>query len=419
MSKNHKNGQKSGLNRRQFMTQSTLGAMALGTSGLWAPRVFGAEETAPSKVLAIFLPGGCDGTRLFANTLLATGTGAFGVTPTSGVALNPTETDPANKVTVDVMFNQLNPFAKSHFGVVGVAHGITAHGPAKAAHFTAAGKSGILSLASAMGGSGSIKCAAVGAELPFGPTAAVGGVTIQQINDMQSTIDALGGGVPDPTMPGRDLAAAGIAGSLAMSAETFQGNPDSMITVASGYKVAQETLKKPKQAFNPEELKAAYNLTSTAVTSMMAKMAAAELMFASGTNVVTIVDGGGAQWDTHGDTTGARARGAFQTRILPALKLFTDRNITETAPFNIHVMIFGDFNRSAPGSDHAGTSSVAVIGPRIKQGSTGNVDAQIRLPAGTAGTDGLWGLMGHLSGGPSVATAVVPAGNPHTRLVKA
>jgi len=392
-----------------------MGAMTLGANGLWVPSSQAAVANAPSAVVVIFLSGGCDGSRYWAGAGLTAGAGAFGVTTATTSILNPTETDATNKVAIDKIFDTLSPFVKAHFGVVGVAHGITAHGPARAAHYTAAGKSGLLSLASAIGGTGSIKCAAVGAELPAGPTAAVNGVTIQQINDIQATIDALGGGAPDPTMPKRDIAADSIAGTEAMSKGTLEGNVDSLVTVGNAYKVAQASLRKPPQQFNPAELKTAYGLQSTAITTFMAKMAAAELMINAGTNVVSIVDAGG--WDSHGDTTGARVRGAFGSRIMPGLKLFTDRMIKEDSNIAVHVVIMGDFNRSAPGADHAGTSSVAVIGPKIKTGSTGNVDAQIRLPAGTPTMDGLWGLLGQISGGDSVAKLVVPGGNPHTRLV--
>jgi len=365
----------------------------------------------------VFLTGGCDGSRYWAGAGLSAGAGAFGVTPATVSVLNTAETDMTNRVATDKLFDPLSPFVKAHFGVVGVAHGITAHGPARTAHFTAGGRSGLLSLASAMGGDASIKMAAVGAELPAGPTAAVNGVSIQQILDMADTLKALGAGAPDPTLPKRDIAAAAIAGTEAMSQATVTGNKDSLVTVGNGYKVAQSALKKTTAGFNPQELMTAYALTGTVVNTMNAKFAAAELMVRTGTNVVSIVDAGG--WDSHGDTTGARVRGAFGSRIFPALKIFLDRMVKEDAELNIHVAIMGDFNRSAPGADHAATSSVAVIGPKIKTGSTGNVDTRIALPQGTPTMDGLWGFLAHISGGDAVAKAVVPGGMPmaHARLV--
>jgi hypothetical protein len=88
-----------------------------------------------------------------------------------------------------------------------------------------------------------------------------------------------------------------------------------------------------------------------------------------------------------------------------------------TAQSNVTVVIFGDFARSLPGSDHASVTAATVIGPNVKLGTTGKVDANVGLPGGTPGVNGLWGYVA------AVAKAPAPVvqgfgGNPHTAISK-
>jgi hypothetical protein len=400
---------KNNISRRDLikLTAGTTGAMALGgmVPGILTPEAL-AQTATQSAVLVVFLPGGYN--ALFGSADSFSGAGTFGVTNANMLNLG-------NGLVVDTSFNTLGAFAKANMATVGVAHGIAAHGSAKAAQFTLGNVSPVLTLAAGMGGSGSIKAANVGTEMAPGPRTAVGGASLQQITDMQSTIDALGGGAPDPTMPKREFAAKGITAAEQMSMSRLTGNPDSLESMSQGYKAAFDTLSKPAQPFNAQELMTAYRLQGTAVNNMMAKFAAAELMIRSGANVVTAVAGGGLSWDTHGDTSGQRARQRFNQEIMPGLKIFTDRMVS--AQSNVTVVIFGDFARSLPGSDHASVTAATVIGPNVKLGSTGKVDANVGLPGGTPGVNGLWGYVAAVAKAPP---AVVQGfgGNPHTAISK-
>jgi hypothetical protein len=400
---------KSNISRRDLikLTAGTTSALALGgmVPGIMTPEAL-AQTATQSAVLCVFLPGGCN--ALFGSADSFSGAGTFGVTNANMLNLG-------NGLVVDSTFNTLGAFAKANMASVGVAHGIAAHGSAKAAQFTVGNVSPVLTLAAGMGGSGSIKAANVGAEMAPGPGTAVSGTSLQQITDMKSTIDALGGGAPDPTMPKREFAAKGITAAEQMSQQRLKGNPESLVSMTNGFKAAFDTLSKPAQPFNAQELMTAYNLTGTTVNTMMAKFAAAELMIRSGTNVVTAVAGGALAWDTHGDTSGARARQRFAAEIMPGLKVFTDRMVSANS--NVTVVIFGDFARSLPGSDHASVSVATVIGPNVKLGTTGKVDANVGLPGGTPGVNGLWGYVA------TVAKAPAPVvqgfgGNPHTAISK-
>ncbi len=401
---------KSDISRRDLfkLSATATGAMALGgmvAPGIWTPEAL-AQGGEKAAVVVIFLPGGYN--ALFASASSFAGAGTFGVTAANQLNLG-------NDLVVDSTFNTLGAFAKGHMASVGVRHGIAAHGAAKPAQFTVNNVSPVLTMASGMGGSGSIKAANVGAEIVPGPGTTVGGVSLQQITDMQSTIDAMGGGAPDPTMPKRDFAAKGLAGSQAMSSKRLDGNPVSLESVKNGYKAGIETLVKPAEPFNAQELMTAYKLTATAVNSMPAKFAAAELMIRSGTNVVTMVDGGALNYDTHGDTSGARARQKVAQTVMPGLKTFTDRMLN-LPDRNVVIVMFGDFARSLPGSDHASITVATVMGKYVKVGTSGKTDANVGLPDGTPTVPGLWGMVSAAAKAP---TAVVQGmgGNPHTNLV--
>src|SRR6478735_9017742 len=201
------------INRRDLfkLTAGTTGAMAIGgvIPGIWTPEAL-AQGAAQSAVLVVYLNGGYN--ALFSSADSFSGAGTFGVTNTNMLNLG-------NGLVVDTAFSTLGAFAKANMAAVGVAHGIAAHGAAQTAQFTSNANNPVMLLASGMGGSGSIKAANVGAEMAPGPKTAVNGTSLQQITDMKSTIDALGGGTPDPTMPKREIAAKGITAAEIMSAQ--------------------------------------------------------------------------------------------------------------------------------------------------------------------------------------------------------
>jgi hypothetical protein len=400
---------KNDFSRRDLIkvTAGISGVMAVGNMvpGILSSEALAQTTDSKSAILVVYLQGGYN--ALFGSADSFSGAGTFGVT-------NANQLNLGNGLVVDNSFATLSAFAKANMATVGVAHGIAAHGAARTAQLTVGNQNPVLMLAAGMGGSGSIKAANVGAEMIAGLQTAVSGTSLQQITDMKSTIDALGGGPLDPTMPKRELAAKAIAAAEMMSQSHLQGNPQSLSSMTNGYKAAFDTLVKPAQAFNAQELMTAYGLTGSAVTTdFKSKFAAAELMIRSGANVVTTVSNGG--WDSHGDVTGARVRQKFTAEILPGLKTFTDRMVNANS--NVTVVIFGDFARSLPGSDHASVTVATVIGPNVKLGTTGKVNAQVGLPAETPGSNGLWGLLATLAKAPA-ATVQTFGGNPHSAISK-
>lgn len=390
------------LSRRDLLKLSAglSGAAALGALAPM-PSIFNptaqAQEGKRSAVLVVFLEGGYNAIFTSANSF--SGSGAFSVSDNNVLNLG-------NGLVVDRSLSVLSNFTKSHMATVGVRHGVSDHGGAPRVQFTVQNQNPLMMLAAAMGGNGSIKCANVGGEFAPGPKRAVSGVSLQQIVDMQSTIDALGGGVKDPTMPDRAFAAKGILSAQNMSGQRLQGNPESLESVKDGYQAAFETLIKPAKPFDPKELLRAYNLNGTSVRSMAAKFAAAELMIRSGTNVVSALS---RNWDTHGDRSGNIARRMFNDQILPGLKVFTDRMVNEEN--NVTVIVLGDFARSLPGSDHASVTSATIIGPNVKVGTTGKVSESVGLPGGSPSVDGMWGLISALANAP--AAVQMFGGNPH------
>ncbi len=232
-----------------------------------------------------------------------------------------------------------------------------------------------------------------------------GGVTLQRILDMQSTIAALGG-APDATAPDREIAAKAIGMSQAMSARQLTTSPVSLVTTREGYDSAVETLQKPVQVFNFNEMAADYGLPqtngnyTTRVDSFNAKMAAAELMVRAGTNVVVINDGG---WDTHGDRTATNVRTMMNNRILNGtqngrggLRKFIAR-MMNIPDYNVVVAILGDFARSLPGSDHASALSATVIGKYVRVGTTGRMSASVNLPNGGPSVPQFWAYLAKVS----------------------
>lgn len=397
------------INRRDLLKISAgaSGALAMGSIGIGA-HPFGpkarAQEGKPSAVLVIFLQGGYNAlfgsADSFANR-------SFGVNNTNMLALS-------NGLVVDSTFNTLGAYAKANLATAGIAHGIPIHPQAQAAQFTVGAQNPVISLAAALGGSGSIKCVNVGTEEIPGPRNAVNGVSLQKIVNMQTTIDTLGGGAQDPTMPDRAIAAQGIAASHSSSKAEIEGNSNSLSSAVTAYDVAIKTLSKPSQPFNPQTLQTAYGLNGTAITNFNSRIAAAELMIRAGANVVSIVNVG---WDTHGDTTGARVRTKFTNEILPGLKTFTDRMLTEQSEYNITVLILGDFARSLPGSDHATVTVATVMGHNVKQGTTGKVDASVGFLGPTPTVGGFWGYVAAIAGAPK-STVDTFGGNQHQSISK-
>jgi hypothetical protein len=378
----------SGFSRRGFLKGlAAVGGAAVGSripGASWIPEAHAAGE--PAAVVIVHFIGGYNSIFGSAKELQ----GSFGVTAGN-------YTDLGGGVSLDnTMANSFSAFVKQHAAVVGVRHQQSAHGPAQVALWSYNGQNAGLHLASAMGGSASIKAAVVGGTLKGNlPRTAVGGVSFQAITDMATTIDALGGGAPNPRVPDRGIAVSGMTNAEKMSANALQGSPESLESLTNGYKAAIDTLKQPVQQFNYDQLKTAYTLgNSTAVTTFKAKLAAAELMVRAGTNVVTLFDEG---WDSHGDSSGNEVRNKMTGYVLTPLNMFLNRMVADTTR-NVTVVLMGDFARSRPNSGHQPNLSALVLGRNLKTATTGKVNSDVVLPANTPSTQGLWSLLQTVSG---------------------
>lgn len=396
---------RNGFSRRGFLKGlAAVGGAAVGAripGASWIGEAQAATE--PTSVLFLHFIGGYNAIFASAQQLQ----GSFGVTAGNYTALG-------GGLSVDNTFaNSMSAFVKNHMAGVGVRHGISSHPGAQSALWTQGGGNAGLVLANSIGGKASIKAAVVGGGLDADmPKGAVGGTSFQSITDMQKTIDALGGGAPDPRVPDRGIAASGMTNADKMSANAIAGSPASLDSLANGYKAAIDTLKQPVQQFDFAELKTAYKLgNGTAVRSFASKLAAAELMIRSGTNVVTLLDGG---WDTHGDDNGSVVRNKMTSYVLAPLNTFFTRMVQDPNR-NVIVVMMGDFSRSLPGSNHQPNLTATVIGKYVKQGSTGRVNADVALPATAPGIQGLWSYVSAVA-----KTADKPFGNnQHPSLVLA
>ncbi len=401
------------MNSNRFSRRSLIQATGAVAGGLAASRMmtgdglisrtaFGQAAGEKSALLVVYLSGGYN--ALFGSADSFAGAGTFGVAAGNQKALG-------GGLVIDApTYGTLPQFALDHISTVGIRHGITAHGAAQNANFSDGTRSYGLRLASMMGGDGAIKAVNLGGQMMPGARPAEGGVSLQQVNDMKSTIAALGG-AQDATIPDRKIGAAGLTAAQAMSADRLAANPTMMTGMRDGMQSGIDTLLKPVQAFNYAAMATAYGMqaTATAVNSFSSKIAAAELMITAGANFAIAVDGG---WDTHGDRTGANVRNMMNTRILPPLKTFINRMVNDPTR-NVVIAIFGDFNRSLPGSDHASALNATVIGRYVKPGTTGKVSANVQLPAGTPSVPGFWSYLAR-----TLKVSGEPFGtNPHTSIL--
>lgn len=392
--------------RRWFLQAASIGTGLVVGTRLAGTSLLGRAAAAtpePTSIVTIWLDGGLN--AIFTGADAFSGT-AFGVTANNVTAMG--------AVIVDNAVGNAIPAAiRGQVASVGIRHGISDHGNAQRSMFASAGKSAPLVLANAIGGNAAIKAAVVGGStLPGGGNPApVGGVSLQPVNDMKATIEAVAGAAPAANTVDREGAAKGMIAAQAMSKNATAKNATSLASVNQGLDSSIATLQKPVQPFNVQEFNTAYRLNGTAVNNFAAKMAAAELMVRSGTGYVAAIDGG---WDSHGDAQGTSVRNMFTQRIATPLQTFLTRVVAGGAgDRNVIVALIGDFSRSLPGSDHQANLSALVIGKKFKNATTGKTDARVSLPAGTPSIDGFWSL---LAAAAKVDTNPFGA-NPHTTLL--
>ncbi len=391
----------SGFSRRGFLKALAVASgAAVGTrlaGGSFIGNALAAGE--PTSVVIIHFIGGYNAIWSSAAPLV----GSFGVAAGNF-------TDLGNGVTADtILAGAYSPFVSQHVATIGVNHGQSSHGGARKSLWDQGGGSCYgHTLAAAIGGAASNKALIAGAQDVKGdrPTTPVNGVAYQNVLDMRSYLDSIGGKGPGPRDPARGIALAGITGAQAMSKNSLDGSPGSLLGLRQGYADAVSTLKLPPATINLPALQTAYGLgATTSISSFASKMAAAELFVESGTNVVSIFENG---WDTHGDNNGATVRTKMAPMMAP-LKTFLDRMVTATATRNVVVCLMGDFARSLPGSNHQPNLSATVIGKYVQRGTTGRVDAKVGVVAGTPSSPGLWS---YLAAAGKVATNPFGA-NPH------
>jgi hypothetical protein len=397
---------RSGFSRRGFLKGvAAVGGAAIGTRIAGRELIGDAQAASPPDtfVLIIHLVGGFN--ALFPSAGSFMGAGTFGVTAGN-------VRDLGNGQIVDRgLYDGLGAYAVGNTASVGFRHGSSSHGTARGLVQNTNNQSGGLVLADAMGGNGSLKAVSLGGDvLAETMKTPVNGTSWQSIRDMQTTINAIGGGAPNPRLPDRGITLGGVQGADDMSKDHIARHAKSLASLKNGFNSAIDTLKQPKRQFSFADLSTAYQLNNnTAVRDFKSKMAAAELMAFAGTNVAYIGDGG---WDTHGDRTGTTVRNKMNAMV-PFMKTFLDR-MSAVPNSNPVIAIVGDFSRSLPGSDHAPGLSAFVVSRNAKQGTTGATDANVRLPANTPTSAGFWSYLAAIT---KSGTSAFGA-NPHTAITK-
>ncbi len=141
------------MNRRGFLRTLGLGGGALLGSRIAGPGLFSEAHAAtePASVVIINFIGGYNAIFSSADSLQ----GSFGVTGANFTKFGPVAMD-------NSLANALTPFAETHVATIGVRHGIASHAAARTAMYSVGGESTALRLASAMGGSSTIKAACIG-----------------------------------------------------------------------------------------------------------------------------------------------------------------------------------------------------------------------------------------------------------------
>ena len=375
------------VSRRSWL--KGLGAIA-GASAV--SRFIGEAKAAPggkAAVVSIFFEGGFNACFTSADSFA--GSGAFGCSNSNIKNLG-------NGLVVDAStIGSLGDWAIGHMAAIGNHHGSTDHPSAVRNNFTDGGASFPVQLAAAMGGEAAFKAVALG-NLPMaGPSSAINGVSHQLLRTMEDCETALGLGPADPARATRSGSANALKHAQKMSQKAIDANPSSLSFAKDAYATDIDSLSKAPLAIDTGRIASAYGASSSGeLGSLGQKLAAAELMLRSGTNVITLST---PNWDSHGDRSGSQVRTRMAKEIIPALKTFFSRlrGDSDLAAMNVSVILHGDFARSLPSSDHAPALSALVVGPNVKVGTTGKVSANVTLPAGTGASKEMWSYMAALT----------------------
>ena len=383
-----------GHSRRGFLKRLAVGAGALGASSLPGINLLGgkAEAAGEAEAPALFilnLIGGYN--ALFGSAGSFTGSGSFGC-----ATGNVKKVGTSNLIVDNRTLGSLSATTLNKMASIGVNHGITSHPSARMAHMFESDKSRLIKMSTALGGTAAVRCVNMGSVMPVGTHRAVGDVSLQQVRDLSTTIAVLGGAAT-ANAPTRDMASKGLAAAAAMSKASLDANPSSAKSLIEGYPAASAQLAQDVVALNYAGMANGYGLTAgtngsfaTEVRGTTMQIMGAELMIRAGANLVIANQGG---WDTHGDNDGSEVRNKLiNDGTMAALKAFTDRTLAMTNR-NVVTVIIGDFARSLPGSNHQSNLTATVIGKYVKLGTTGRVDADVGLPSGSPGIQGLWAYL--------------------------
>jgi hypothetical protein len=425
------------FSRRSLLKSLGVGA-AFAVSGLGSG--IARAQSTPKKraVVHLFLNAGYN--ALFASADAFMAKNYFGVTGTNSLQLQ-------NGLVIDKAFGDgIGAYARDHLATIGIRHGSTDHAESQTGYWMGgSSKSAVLQLAQAMPAYGPIRAANVGVGAIRGVHDELNGVTLQRIANLKNTIDTLkGNGALEPR---RALGLKGAVEAQMMSREAQSRNPSNLRSDIEGRIALKDTLTAAPSAVDLATIPAAYGVTAfdiAASKDYAASFAAAEIMIRAGTSVVVMPRVGDTAlvtnaWDTHGDVDGSDVRAQMAALVLKPLQTFVNRMMADAAlagDHEVYLVISGDFARSLPGSDHAPITAASIIGPRIKNASTGRVtateavdgsgnpvfDAQGRrrvdlsLPQNTGSWAGVWSLLGELMGAQD--SKAMFGTNPHKSVIR-
>jgi hypothetical protein len=405
------------VSRRSFLHGSAIAAGAIAGARIpgmnfigdaFADPVTAATET--PAVVVVYLSGGYSSIFSTAQSLLNNPNGTFGVTSS-----NITKVGSSDIYVDSGSFGQLPAASLAQMAAIGVNSGISGHPSAQLAMMhTNQGVSRPLLLAQAIAqqvnDGAPLTCAAM-LNKPYGAHPAIGSTSMQVISSLESVMAAYGASTSVAGAPDRSILAKGMAASTAMSKNRLNYNQSSGADLGSAYSTTVNLLNKQGllTGFDPLAASQAYGFTkvlddlNTGYVNFPGQFLGAELMIRAGAKVVTVVDG--PHWDDHGDPNQAIARSLMADNsgsngrgrnLTSALTAFLPR-VAAIPNKNVITVILGDFARSLPNSDHASCLTATVFGKYVKQGTTGVVDQNIRLPAGTPSIDGLWSYLAALA----------------------
>lgn len=399
------------ISRRNLLKSGTVATGLLGASSLLSSQAARSQSSDKPAIVLIWLAGGYN--CIFSSADSCVPEGPWAVTASN-------VRDVGNGLVVDAAtMGTLPEDVLAHMTTVGVQHGSSDHINGTNIWFneTGAGVSYPLRLANALGGTAAFRCVAFG-PVP-GSHRSLDGASLSIVPDLSSALLTAGAVVEDTSVPGRAQMGRGLERTLAFSRRAFARSPSMLREYYEGLHTAKAALLTPATAIDWEDIASTYGIgTSLTIDSFHSRLAAAELMIQSGTDVIIITDDGpdslvGFGWDSHGDYDGNSVRTMMSNRM-PALRTFLSRTLAMQGR-NVVTAIYGEFARSVHDSGHASGISASVFGKRLRTGTTGRAiisGPDYGLPANTPGIDGFFSLLCEAAGADSVFGS-----NPHGTLL--